>query len=557
MCNGGEVSELKLIAQIIFLLFIQISLQAAPSEVSLFERCYSQLTGAQAAVTHPLYLQVKSGQMSALSACLWVLDRAEIIGTGANAGLTRGQLEPVYAQTDTQDALKVLRVFFDFHATWFMHPSIKQALLENDFTANDELVDSKEGAAHLSYFLHQPSLTYSDLLRGNRSVRVRRDTQPGNTRFGHLYGSGDTRFFDLSYLRHNFLKPYSAENKALVQPFPSPVGFLELGEIRGFRALNSTELDQTLVMGFQSNAPNNVNDPLRVNYTDIGDGSAYSNNVEVKFRRPYGGGLLGTQSYLIENLGAHGQGFYYPRSDGGVRTWRRAAKAIYSDFLCRDIPVISGSDAAQFMAVNPPHPFQKSASCMACHATTDGLAGTLRNFSFVTPTNFGSPATALMYEPFTRFVSVIEHPTALIASGGTLRKLKRDHPQSSQINYATQTSNFYGINSDNTFARQSPEGRVLIRDMNGNLINEAVTGVEQLGTTLSNIDDYYMCAASRYFNFLTGFKASTLEVPNASPEEIQARLYVVQLGNSLKIHQSLRTMVSEILGSSYWREGIE
>ena len=85
-----------------------------------------------------------------------------------------------------------------------------------------------------------------------------------------------------------------------------------------------------------------------------------------------------------------------------------------------------------------------------------------------------------------------------------------------------------------------------------------VDGLTQLGQAIANTNDLYTCAASRYFEFLTGISVSLQDVGDPrysplSPDDLQYRTIVHQLGISLKTHQNLQQLIREIITLPMYR----
>ena len=55
-----------------------------------------------------------------------------------------------------------------------------------------------------------------------------------------------------------------------------------------------------------------------------------------------------------------------------------------------------------------------------------------------------------------------------------------------------------------TYDKTPPKGALFMRDMNGELIKEEVTGISELAEALRDTPDFYACSVKRYFHFFTG-----------------------------------------------------
>lgn len=250
----------------------------------------------------------------------------------------------------------------------------------------------------------------------------------------------------------------------------------------------------------------------------IGDGDG--RNYTTDIFRSAGGGILGTQPYLSSNFGRS----YMQVSDGGNSIPRRWARAVYQDLLCRPIPVVRPSDANAFVVTNPTSStpgFRRSASCMQCHSSIDPMGITARNYMLI-GNDYDTGAMHL-------------HRWAV-----------------------TQPAETGTPDRDSVFHQRPPNGRLYFRSYNGTLVDRSVTGIADLGTKISETDDYYACVASKYFYFFTGIKVNLQDsgdssLPPLSSADIAYRNSVIQMGQSLKSHQNLQTLIRDILSSSHYQ----
>jgi hypothetical protein len=126
------------------------------------------------------------------------------------------------------------------------------------------------------------------------------------------------------------------------------------------------------------------------------------------------------------------------------------------------------------------------------------------------------------------------------------------------------------IDKDTLYHRRQPDGRLVYRDYSGKLVNENVRGIPALGAAVSRQDDIYMCAAKRYYNFLTGISVPLDPIPidaktkkPTDPKDNFAyyhRQRILSLGATLKKGTdsegkawNLRNLVKEIIKSNAFR----
>jgi hypothetical protein len=111
------------------------------------------------------------------------------------------------------------------------------------------------------------------------------------------------------------------------------------------------------------------------------------------------------------------------------------------------------------------------------------------------------------------------------------------------------------MSPDPEYSRRPPDFSLKYRSFDGKLIELPGTGIAALGQALAQGDDLYVCAAKRYFHFLTGIEtdmrddSDPLNPLNLSPSEVKYRNRVIELGKQLKQDQSVREMFKRIIGS--------
>lgn len=231
-----------------------------------------------------------------------------------------------------------------------------------------------------------------------------------------------------------------------------------------------------------------------------------------------GAGAIGTQSYLIGNFGK------FNFSDGGTGLYRRWGKNVLSDLLCRDLPALRSKDVLPEVHTNSNIAFRTGISCMTCHSAMDPMAGTVRNLRQVFSFNVNMFVIGLR-------VQFVSHRT----------------PDMESAPMPT-------ISADSNFYRRPAEGRLFYRSYDGSLVKEEIEGLEELGQAISQTNDLYVCAAKRYYRFLTGINVSLADIGDintpvfTSGEKFQ-RNKVINYGLELKQHQSIRTLIKRIIES--------
>jgi hypothetical protein len=359
----------------------------------------------------------------------------------------------------------------------------------------------------LTYAAFAPNVRYDSILKENRALRARRNR--GN--------------WQVPISNDNFIPSYEIEQGELIGFDIYPEGNGSWWDMQG--------VEQTTVKG-----------------TDSGSQPFIS-------KRAYGGGLIGLQSFIWH---FSGYPFMRDRSNGAVRVPRRWSKTIYQSLLCRDIPLLRKTDVTSQVAdylnryPNPVDhvPFRPDSTCMSCHSAIDPMAGFLRNISFIrTDIPRTAPAEA-------------ERQAHIRMLGGLATS-------------DTEKLGFHMIQPDTSFSSRPPNGQIFYRSYDGTLINEKISATSpedaltKLGQSLSTKDDFYICAASQYFNFLTGIKVNLLDYmdPRNGGTISEGDLYYrnlvkgYALGTTgkpgLKEHQSIRTLIRDIISSPlYHNEGM-
>lgn len=278
----------------------------------------------------------------------------------------------------------------------------------------------------------------------------------------------------------------------------SPSERIEVGNIIGIRPMNSDEVPYIF--------------------------DVKQSNVEYKL--PSGGGVLGSNPFFMLNQG-HG---LRAKTNGGAATYRRWSKYVYKDVLCREIPVIRSSDVAFLRQKMPASnlTFRNGNSCLQCHFSIDGLAGAVRNKSVL------RTGTDLQNGILTNVHSVLTYNYPATESPET---------------------NLEKSDSDLNFYKRPATANLVFRTFEGAFINKQYTGTEEVGQAISELDDLYVCAASRYYRFLTGVNVEIRDYNDPmspvtdSTDEIQYRDLVIKLGKNLKKHQSLNKLIEEIIAS--------
>ncbi|MDZ4660733.1 MAG: hypothetical protein SGJ18_03855 [Pseudomonadota bacterium] len=463
------------------------------SELALFNRCYANLTGTRLPFNHNLRASVNSGTLTAANACLQVLDSARLQPSSAGAG-SEGRLV-----SDTAQGRLVLQRLNDFHRSWFPTDNFGTAIPHGlSFNAATRfLYDQGESALHISRTLFTQGVNYSEVVLGRNSMEALRTSGPIQNPPPPPY-TGPLANATIG-MRTSLAQAASYTNTARVNIQSELVQF---GDLIGLRPITLN--------------------PTKINLSVIGAQGAPEGYAQLRQpmmpHQSLGGGVLGTKSFLMLNLG---RSDYYPM-DGGLRVPRRWARAGYNSFMCRDLPLIRRADAEPFVQATG-IPFRQSSNCMQCHASMDRTAYVARHISY--------NSVPMLTDDAHMHLTV--WPTTDPAEAGP-------------------------VSSDNRFHSRPTSGVLLYRSYDGRLINQNLSSIQDLGNAFSVNNEMYVCAASRYFKFFTGIEANLNDIgdttkPALTADEVKYRDIVISLGLELKSTQSLRQLIQKILNSDTYR----
>lgn len=487
------------------------------SELDFYRRCTIHLTSSPIPLKDPRQKLVQSGELTGLQACLMILDSASLAGDGK------------LAVPNNKQARAVLKTFFSFHRTWFAANTLEQIqdYSEEVNRGSNDVYDAGEPALMLTRNL-LADLPYRQILTAERGVRaIREENQRIKSRLGFTvsmpsrrihgnYAAMDSNlivFEDLTRLWTNQGSDYTSNN-FLNLPM------ISVGDLIGIR-----ETSESVVV------PNLHLNPLGEDINRKGN-LAPGLNYSYDFFKTYGSGILGLPTFVLMNYG-HIRGL---AANGTTKLPRRWIQAGLESLMCSPLPSLRESDVIQNLRPNSPTPFRQTTSCLQCHSTLDQLAYTGRNFTTGSTNYFligkGPNAHA-------------KYPIALTSYQGNQTSVA-DWPDSPVDN----------------FHLQQPQGRILMRTLNGELLDRPVGSLKDVGPIWAATDDFYTCAAKRYFEYFTGIQVPLYDRTDPKNEELNRRLspasikhrsYVENLGHILKERQSLKDLIREILSSEYYR----
>ncbi|MGZ3726375.1 MAG: hypothetical protein ACXWQQ_11270 [Pseudobdellovibrio sp.] len=266
-----------------------------------------------------------------------------------------------------------------------------------------------------------------------------------------------------------------------------------------------------LLVGLQSIPPQEN----MIDYSYNGQHLSFSTTASL------GAGILGSASYLV--LNSHNTEL---PTDGGLLMHRDWSKAVLSDLLCRSLPLIRREDAEGFVQKDSNIPFRKSSSCMQCHATIDPMAAIARHVMGIRTAGHSTD----VFSP--RAIAIFQNEKPPMPPVG---------------------------DKYSDYHLQPNTGTLYFRNYRGELINKSVSDFQSLGQELAKQDDLYICAAKRYFEFMTGIDVqigdfTSPDFNEADPSLLKYRNFVINLGLDLKKNQNLKTMIRQIVASDFYKQ---
>jgi hypothetical protein len=257
-----------------------------------------------------------------------------------------------------------------------------------------------------------------------------------------------------------------------------------------------------------------VTDSLPTDYpavNDVSGGTAY-------YGAHFGGGILGSTPFLLLNVNEN----VAFKSDGGVAMPRKWSRAVFTDLLCRDLPVARSNDVSQFVDSSSAVPFRQTQGCVQCHASMDRMAMALRNFTYL---QVGLDATA---------------------AGADFPLLVPPTQPAEPVPWAATPDPQYYL--------RPPSAVLFFRDLHGDLVNVNVSGISGVAQELARHDDYYVCLAKHYYKYFLGVDVPLRDPdpsspgPNLSAQDAQHLNDVMVLGRQLHTdQQTARWLVEQIL----------
>lgn len=498
---------------------------------AFFNRCYTQLTGKPVPLNHALMAKVVAGSIAPLEACKSILRKGVLNSSNQ-------------VNTTDSEARAVLNNFYTFHRTWFPSSGLETVSGYNTTTHNGtlDIYDATEPALAITYSVFGANQKYSSVLTRTTGVTAVRSLDTNvNTRMkwnstfagravsdNVLFQSSPFTIREPSTTNTVVSNDINQHKSLMVTDIPT----IQIGELVGIRPTTQSYVIPNMSLQTGNRATDKGINVANLNYTyDI--------------FKTFGGGVLGSPIYVLQYLG-HGMNMKF---NGQNKVARRWSQQNMESFLCASLPALRESDVASFVSSSSSAAFRNANSCVMCHATLDPMAYTARNITvgamdFLRPRENG---VAVKQADGT----VINPPAAFSRNSMTVTSYK---PTTDSVaGWPTEpVANFH---------LQKPTGRLYFRSATGTLVDRSVASISELGAEMVKTDDFYQCAAKRYFQFMTGIEVPLYDRTDPrnsvlnkalSPEAIKDREFVEDLAKNLRSSGSVVEMIEDIMNSNYY-----
>lgn len=325
---------MKLLLAFLFIFSSFHAFAEIKQEVTILNKCYSQLVNKRISPDHRLVQAVIKKEITGSQGCYQLVDEIEFD--------SKGLLTP-----KTKESVEILRTFQKIHDSWF--PRFNFNISTQDFP-NTDFYDANEMGYHFTWVLFKDEKLKNALTK-KRSFKGIRESEKD-----HLY------FIDRRIRGHRQLRKNHHTHKWKIggseeedgDDYQGPVSFwdpelIEFGKLIGLSPFSKTDNKIQRWLGGKK-------------------------IVEYDTLAPKGGGVIGSVPYLLLNTEHIDQ-----RNDGGNKLHRRWATSITSDLLCRNLPILNQNEVSSFIKKKSKIGFRKKADCMNCHSTIDSMAAVIRN----------------------------------------------------------------------------------------------------------------------------------------------------------------------------------
>ncbi|MGE0527139.1 MAG: hypothetical protein AB7G93_09715 [Bdellovibrionales bacterium] len=479
------------------------------SEPEIYKRCYVRLVRMPPDPDDALLKQVESGTKAGAAACLSLLDRAQLVPASG------GRL--MLSNTNDKIAIRILKTLNDLHRTWFQNKVSQQQFS----IATGLLRDYEEPALYFTRAALGKGELYSGVVSGEKALRgLRKRTLTPNLE-PFKAQAFFTPFRDRPQGRV-VIAYYSALQANKATPVEVPDSKLvTVGDLVGIGPGTNLTVPTNYRMG-RTGTYNGV--PLstcKISATASPDSGCLDYRdalADVRDNIPvhphFGGGILGSPTFISNNTNL----ILLNLPDGEGTIHRRIGARIFEDLMCMQLPVINSTDVPNSEVItSSPHPFRHSKACMSCHLSMDGAAFTYRNIQLFESANRAA-VNNLVGEAVEEWIRLP------VKAGSSVHAL------------------------------QGPKGRFVYRQKlsPGQKTDVQVNGLEDLGAKVAATREFYLCAAKRYYRFLTGVDVN-LETAETDTVGARHQKVVVDLANKMKTDKSVRTLFKRIFESDEFK----
>ncbi len=490
-------------------------------ELRRLHKCYGLFTNEKLQESHALWQQVAAGQTSGTDACMAILSEADFILDGKSIARQGSQ----YQLTGQ----KILRKFLDFYNSQFSVTASGIPSTGDDARTAD-VIDGNQPAYHYLYSLFKPNEPFSNTVTRSYALRAIRYSEKANRQRSVT----DTNKNNLLYSPDNIgdkaaCMAYFAANGLNYSDFMN--AYMRMG------SLSSVEItpggvrcwfpggDVPAVPYFPTLIQTGV--LVGLEQDTIQNVATYASNTgrlpaDMNINQHFGGGVLGEQDYIRRNFN-----YADTTTQNGRQTLqRRYGESVLHDFLCKQNPSVRSMDVVSEVNVNSTISFRQGISCMRCHSGMDDLTGVTRNITF---------------------------GKTLPNSWGSIRWLSQSVQSTNPTNKNQKVLTLMTGN-DGNWHNKANIGRLFYRSYNGDLVKQQFEGFQELGQAIAQKDDFYACFAKKHFQQFTGIEVNLddegdINFPELSAAERKYRDQVIQLGQELKQHQSLKQLIRSIIQS--------
>lgn len=463
------------------------------SELAFYNRCFSHLTRKTPPLNDPLLTRIINGTLRAQDACVSVLRSAQL----QNNGLIKDRNNRV--------AKDVLNTFYAAHSHWFMDSVLTGTSALNNMGISDPSI----GSVYVTKALFDPNFKYQDIFDGAKSYEaVRAGSTPLDGRYDvdSSRRVASTAVISTDPNNDNYNHPLYVYGRLDRIPSTDPTQ-PDVYRTTGKPWTNMRLKPHGDLIGFQDEPETTVS------------GTANAATTPRIYGGSRGGGILGNRDYIMRTLN-----LATINSDGGLIMPRRFGRSIFSDFTCRDLPVIPPSDTSVVKYIDTKAssiPFRTNQGCVSCHISMDQISSLLRSYS----------STAV----------------GINRAGANMGRVEVDRP-------ATITSAFtWPTKSDPDYYKKTSNALFVYKTLDGNLIEQPVANFNALGNIFKQLDDVYLCAATRYFKHFTNIDYPVTIVKSPQYQNDKNAVFIRHLGSELKRHQDPMKTVEAILLSDIYR----